>query len=72
MVKIETGFVVEMKGPNMMLSWNGSHTWVGDCVEGETMVGQFDHNRSIFLESKLDTSDVLCKIDKFTMHINIC
>jgi hypothetical protein len=24
------------------------------------------------LESKLDTSDVLCKIDKFTMHINIC
>jgi hypothetical protein len=29
------------------------HTWVGECVEGETMVGQFDHNTSIFLEASL-------------------
>jgi hypothetical protein len=52
-VKIETGFIVEMRGPNMMLSWNGTHTWVGECVEGERVVGQFDHNTSIFLESSL-------------------
>jgi hypothetical protein len=50
------------------------HTWVGECVEGETVVGQFDHSiqHTYFLGSNLDTSHVPCKMDKFTMHINIC